>query len=335
MDLCTALAMAGARDVHKAGLVEAERLIVLARDACIRDRHPLDWARANRIHGNVLVKLGDPNRLRRAAVAYGHALRVYRRADYPIDWALLQMNRGILDRRLGSPTGDRRVLRKAVAAHTVATECLEVHRASVPTLLALARMNLGNALVTLGERENGPQRYLEAIAAYRASLVDTHRETHPVDWAMRRSCLGNALWVLGVRENYPPLLKRSAAAIRPALKEFSRRNLLLDWIAAKINFGNSVRSLGKMTKSVPALECAVATYREALAEIPQKTMASVWGIAKDNLARGLAALADLTDQDYEPALAEIGEAIVVFQSEGAGHYLRKALNFRQRIATGH
>ena len=53
---------------------------------------------------------------------------------------------------------------------------------------ATTQMNLGNALLRLGERESGTARLEEAVTAYRAALEERTRERVPLDWAV---CTGN------------------------------------------------------------------------------------------------------------------------------------------------
>ena len=63
--------------------------------------------------------------------------------------------------------------------------------------------NLGNALITRGERESGTARLEEAVAAYRAALQERTRERAPLGWAATQNNLGTALleaW--GARERY-------------------------------------------------------------------------------------------------------------------------------------
>src|SRR5260370_42668809 len=65
----------------------------------------------------------------------------------------------------------------------------------------MRRINLGTALYDLGEREAGTQHLTEAIAAYRAALLEYTRERDPLDWAMSQNNLGAALTMLGQRES--------------------------------------------------------------------------------------------------------------------------------------
>jgi len=64
---------------------------------------------------------------------------------------------------------------------------------------AMTQNNLGNALRRLGERESGPARLEEAVAAYHAAVLERTRDKVPLDWAMTQNNLGNALRRLGER----------------------------------------------------------------------------------------------------------------------------------------
>ena len=55
------------------------------------------------------------------------------------------------------------------------------------------RLNLGNALLRLGERESGTARLEQAVAAYRAALQEWTRERVPLAWAAAQADLGAAL----------------------------------------------------------------------------------------------------------------------------------------------
>ena len=51
----------------------------------------------------------------------------------------------------------------------------------------------GNALTTLGEREDNQERLEEAVTAYQAALQERTRKQGPLDWATPQNNLGNAL----------------------------------------------------------------------------------------------------------------------------------------------
>jgi hypothetical protein len=66
-------------------------------------------------------------------------------------------------------------------------------RARVPLDWAMTQVNLGNALVRVGERESGTARLEAAVAAYREALQEFTPARVPLQWAMTQVNLGNAL----------------------------------------------------------------------------------------------------------------------------------------------
>ena len=98
-------------------------------------------------------------------------------------------------------------------------------------------MNLGNALVSLGERESGTDKLDEAVAAYREALKERTRARVPLDWAMTQMNLGTALRSLGERESGSGTdkLNEAVAAYREALKEYTRARVPLEWALTQMN----------------------------------------------------------------------------------------------------
>ena len=94
-------------------------------------------------------------------------------------------------------------------------------RVRVPLDWAMMQNDLGNALQSLGERENGTARLDEAVEALREALKERTRERVPLDWAATQNNLGNTLKALGERESGTARLDEAVAAYREALKEFT------------------------------------------------------------------------------------------------------------------
>jgi tetratricopeptide (TPR) repeat protein len=105
----------------------------------------------------------------------------------------------------------------------------------VPLDWAATQNNLGNALLSLGERESGTARLEAAVAAYHEALKERTRERVPLDWAMTQHNLGAALAILGQRESGTARLEEAVAANHEALKERTRERVPLDWA---MSFGN-------------------------------------------------------------------------------------------------
>ena len=146
---------------------------------------------------------------------------------------------------------------------------------------------LGNALLTLGEREPGTARLEEAVAAYRAALEERTRERVPLDWATTQNNLGNALLTLGERETGTARLEEAVAAYRAALEECTRERVPLDWAMTQNNLGNALRTLGERESGTARLEEAVAAYRAALEERTRERVPLDWAMTQNNLGTAL------------------------------------------------
>jgi tetratricopeptide (TPR) repeat protein len=151
--------------------------------------------------------LGEQKRdnawLREAVAANRAALEVWPRERVPLQWAMTQNNLGnvllsLCEREDGaSDAGSGRLL-EAIVAYRAALEVWTRERA--PLQWAGAQNNLGNALRTLGEREDSTKQLEQAVTAYRAALEAVTRERAPLQWAGTQNNLGNALQALGKRE---------------------------------------------------------------------------------------------------------------------------------------
>jgi hypothetical protein len=92
----------------------------------------------------------------------------------------------------------------------------------VPLEWAKIQLNLGTALMRLGEREGGTARLEEAVAACRAGLEEMTRDRAPLQWAIMQMSLGNALARLGEREGGTVRLEGAVGAVgadRAALED--------------------------------------------------------------------------------------------------------------------
>jgi hypothetical protein len=72
----------------------------------------------------------------------------------------------------------------------------------VPLQWATTQNNLGLALATLGEHENGTVRLVEAVAAYREALKERTWERTPYYWEQTQRNLERALKLLEERKRH-------------------------------------------------------------------------------------------------------------------------------------
>ena len=150
---------------------------------------------------------------------------------------------------------------------------------------------LGNALVTLGERESGTERLEQAVQAYRAALEVRTRERVPLDWATTQNNLGTALARLG-RESGTERLEQAAQTYRAALEVRTRERVPLDWAATQTNLGNTLVRLGERESGTERLEQAAQTYRAALEVRTRERVPLDWAATQNNLGVALAILGE-------------------------------------------
>jgi tetratricopeptide (TPR) repeat protein len=160
-------------------------------------------------------------------------------------------------------------------------------RESVPLDWAMTQLYLGNALWTLGERDNNTSRLEEAVAAFRAALEEATRERVPLQWATTQSNLGAALQTLAVRENGTSRLEEAVAAYRAALEEWTRTRVPLRWATTQSNLGAALAMVGERDNSTSRLEEAVAAFRAALEEATRERVPLQWALTQTNLGNAL------------------------------------------------
>jgi tetratricopeptide (TPR) repeat protein len=92
----------------------------------------------------------------------------------------------------------------------------------------MIQVNLGTALLSLGERESGTGKLTEAVADFRAALEEYKHERVPLQCAATQVNLGTALFrlgerlmILGERESGMGKLVEAVAAYRAALEEIT------------------------------------------------------------------------------------------------------------------
>ena len=133
---------------------------------------------------------------------------------------------------------------------------------------------LGNALATLGELETEPERLVDAVAAYRASLEDRTRECAPLEWAHTLNNLAGVLTFLGRRERCKERFDEAVAALHASLEERSRKRTPLQWAATQTNLGAALLARGELDGSKDHLVEAVDANLAALEELPRESCRS-------------------------------------------------------------
>ena len=227
------------RQATRAQIAAAQQARQLREQAQLaEDRQMLGAASSTAAEGEVAV---TERRYVQAAELFGEAAR-YVPIGHP-DERLEYLHRQVDALwRQGDERGDNDALRNSIEISRQALE--EGTRDRVPLEWARTQMDLGTALLTLGERESGTSRLEEAVAAYRAALEEGTRVRAPLQWAAMQTNLGNALETLGERESSTARLEEAVAAYRAALEERMRDRVPLDWARTQTNLGTALRALG-------------------------------------------------------------------------------------------
>jgi tetratricopeptide (TPR) repeat protein len=157
---------------------------------------------------------------------------------------------------------------------------------------AVFQSNLGNALLKLGERENGTEKLHQAVAAYQEASRIWTKQQFPLDWATLESNLGYAFQLIGQREARRELLAASLTAYRRALEEWTRDLVPMYWASAQANLGNTLKIIGEQEAGTESIELATRAYREALGEQSVERDPLAWGEIQNNLGAALMLIAD-------------------------------------------
>ncbi|ACL60937.1 conserved hypothetical protein [Methylobacterium nodulans ORS 2060] len=245
------------------------------------DAQKLGAARSTAAEGDVAQ---TERKYLEAAELYGQAASYVPSRHLDEHSALVERQAGALYWQ-GYERGDNDALRKS--ADLCRTVLAERPRERVPLEWAGTQNNLGLALQRLGERESGPARLEQAVAAYTAVLEEYTRERVPLAWAMTQNNLGNALKALGERESGPGRLEQAVAAYTAALQERTRERVPLDWAQTQMNLGTALQRLGERESGPGRLEQAVAAFTAALEEYTRERVPLDWAMTQNNLGTAL------------------------------------------------
>lgn len=265
---------------------------------------------AGREEAAILLRRGEiaTARLRyyEAAALFGRAAALAPSEDGEVVWRCLMAQASALHDQ-SREFGDNTAGLDAIETFGWALDL--VLRDQVPLDWAKTQNRLGNALLTLGQRESGTARLDEAVAAYQAALEEQTRDRVPLDWAKTQNNLGNALLALGQRESRTARIVEAVAAYRAALEEYTRERAPLDWAMIQNNLANALAILDQRESGTARLEEAVAAYRAALEECTSERLPLEWAMTQNNLGNALSILGG-----RDGGTARLDEAVAAYHS---------------------
>jgi len=171
------------------------------------------------------------------------------------------MEQATVLRDRGWKDGDNPALIEAIEAFR--SVLVEWTREHAPLKWARAQNELGAALTTLGQREDGTDRLEMAVNAYNAALKELTRERVPELWARTKNELGITLWTLGMQGTGTERLKQAIDAHQAALEEWPRERSPILWAATQMDLGNVLETLGQRRQERADLEAALTAIKGA------------------------------------------------------------------------
>jgi tetratricopeptide (TPR) repeat protein len=243
--------------------------------------------------------------LAEAVAAFRAALTVFREAEMPVDWMMVQNNLGNALHSQGERTvgeAGQVLLAQGVDAYR---SILSVHDKSLdPSDWAMTQNNLANALHTQARRtggERGLALMTEAVEAFRAALSVYTELASPTEWATTQNNLGSALSQQGKRssgETRPRLFAEAIGALRAALTVRTEQDMPANWAATQNNLAIALKAMGEETggeAGVALIAEAVDAYRAALRVFTEPSAPVHWATTQNNLAVSLLKQSELTD----------------------------------------
>lgn len=161
-----------------------------------------------------------------------------------------------------------------------------------------ALLALAEAQSTLGARERGSERLLEAIDNYRRALALFPGQARRLLWAATQEGLGDALRKIGISEGTRALLDDAVGAYVAARRVFNRSQHPNEWAATQNGLGNAWAAVAELELADPtaareSLSKAVSAYRCALRVWTKDCHRVDWSMAKQNLGLALFSLAQM------------------------------------------
>ncbi|HXQ41004.1 MAG TPA: hypothetical protein VN821_07045 [Candidatus Udaeobacter sp.] len=179
------------------GFLEQARAALDEAIPILREKgRPEELAEAEMNLGVVLQNLAGAHRVRitDAIAAYQRALRVFDKAKYPQEFAILQNN--LATAFLSIPFTDRRAkMREALAVQAFEEGLKVINLVDHPSEYAMLQNNLGNAL-QYASSSHGLENNLRALDAYEQALKVRSRDRTPLEYANTIANKANCLWNL-------------------------------------------------------------------------------------------------------------------------------------------
>jgi tetratricopeptide (TPR) repeat protein len=146
------------------------------------------------------------------------------------------------------------------------------------------QVNLGDALLTLGQLFDDLHAVAEALSPYQSALKEMTPEGGD-DWSRTQLNFANALQLLGERTFDADAVAAAVTAYQLVLEHLSREDRPLDWAIVQRYLGHALFIAGEQTRDPATLRDAAAAYALALEELPREESTTTQADLGNVLAR--------------------------------------------------
>jgi tetratricopeptide (TPR) repeat protein len=270
---------------------------------------------------NAFLKIGETRKNNSALLIAIEGFRTIAGEDwkqrYSVDWGRVHEKLGDCYASYGRLETYLQRLRLAVPEYRAAVRTYQFSEMTAER--ARAQVKLGDALHTLGERENNDaQRFIGAAAAFRGALEVYDPERTPDEWRRAQTRLGNTLMMLSDR---PPRastasdwLKQAAEAFDAALLANKDNNRSAERSEVQLLLAETLRrsaALDPQGMGLATLEKCAEIYRHVLMFYPRRNDPDKWATIQRRFGEVLVTLAGREAQSKKRLLQQ---AIYAYRS---------------------
>jgi CHAT domain-containing protein len=211
-------------------------------------------------------------------ICYESALKVFTKADSPIDWSMVHNNlAGAYNYRILGDKAEN--IEASIFHHKSVLEVIS--KDSSLERWVMSQLNLGTAYKNRirGNRAEN----LEKSITYYKSVLELHiKDDLPIYWAMTHNNLANA-YIDRIKGNRIENLEMSIACCKSALEVHKKDTLPIDWTITQNNLANAYSQRIRGDKA-GNLEKSIACHLSILEVRKKDVVPEDWAITQSNLA---------------------------------------------------
>ncbi|AET88027.1 hypothetical protein BYI23_A001890 [Burkholderia sp. YI23] len=190
--------------------------------------------------------------------------------------------------------------------------------------LSTVRLQLANALLTVGAQRGSLPKVYKAMQVYKDVLDKISKSEDPVMWSYVQSRIGLGYFITGgwaTSEGFMGQLEQimdtsnALSAFTAALDAVSRDREPFSWALIQFNRAVTLKQLGEQMNNPTVLAQAISAYREILGTLSSKQLLRLRGVTQNNLGMALSVLHEYSNRkEDEDAAATAFRAALMYLS---------------------